>query len=69
VRSRGDTPCYQSSGDNPHDSKTMYNFFKKTAKDIAYESYFNCVQGNPQVYILYPSNYNPLSSAMYRSLF
>ncbi|MCB9945539.1 MAG: hypothetical protein H6851_18205 [Geminicoccaceae bacterium] len=69
ITNRGDTPYYQGSGDNALYIKNMYNFFKKNAKDIAYESYFNCVQGNPQVYILYPSNYNPLSSAMYRSLF
>lgn len=57
-----------SSKDNPFYIQKMYEFFRNNAQDISYEAYFNCKNTDPSIYMIYPENYNPLSSKRYKDL-
>jgi hypothetical protein len=52
--------------DNAFFVRKVYEFLKANAKDIAYESYYNCE--NNGIYKVYPESANPKAGAMYRSL-
>lgn len=69
ITNRGDTSYYQGNGDNDLFVRNMFEFFKRNSANLAYESYFNCTSGDPTVYLILPENYNPKSSAMYKSLY
>ena len=54
------------AGDDAIFVQNMYSFFKANARFIAYEDYFNCPQSNSgEYYQVFPSTYNPKSSATY----
>lgn len=53
------------SKDNPLFMEMMYDFFKRNAGDIAYETYFN----NIHYHQIVPSIRNPKGAAAYRSLY
>ncbi len=57
-----------SSKDNPFYIQKMYEFFRNNAQDISYEAYFNCKNTDSSIYMIYPENYNPLSSKRYKDL-
>ncbi|MCB9945261.1 MAG: hypothetical protein H6851_16765 [Geminicoccaceae bacterium] len=70
ITNRGNTTFWKGNGDNALFIRNMYAFFKRNSGNIAYESYFNCRGGeSEQVYMLYPTHYNPESSKMYKNLF
>lgn len=54
------------NGDDPVYIQHMFNFFRKNAKNIAYEAYFNSAV-NCGCHI-YPASTNPRSAALYASL-
>jgi hypothetical protein len=56
------------STDNAFFIKKMHDFFKSNARNIAYESYFNCKMNEPGLHVIHPAKYNPNASAMYKSL-
>lgn len=55
--------------DNPFYIGRMYSFFRDNASSIAYESYFNCPKGDPNVYLIHPAQNNPRAAERYRSLY
>ncbi|MCB2054648.1 MAG: hypothetical protein KDE35_10440 [Geminicoccaceae bacterium] len=58
-----------SNGDNPVFIENMYKFFKDNSGSIAYEAYFNCTHGNPDIHVIYPEHHNPRAAEAYRRLF
>ena len=57
------------AGDDPIFVSNMYAFFRANARYMAYEDYFNCPQSNSgEYYQVFPSTYNPRSSAVYQKL-
>ena len=60
---------YGMARDEPNYVANMFNFFKKNATSIAYETVFNCDHPTKgEKYVLYPVKDNPKSSATYRKL-
>ncbi len=62
--------CNQPGIDNPFFIKQMHSWFRKNARSIAYEAYFNGHGGSARKGSakLAPAKHNPRSAAMYRSL-
>ena len=52
--------------DNPFFIEKMHQFFRENAGSIAYETYWNCEPAAR--YKVYPTSYNPQSSAKYQEL-
>lgn len=63
--------CPKPGFDNPFYIKAIHDFLRANADSIAYESYFNGDAGHDPrrgTHQLFPTDYNPRSAAVYRSL-
>lgn len=61
---------YGKSGskDNAFYIKKMHELFRRNAKHIEYETYFNCTGGiGNGVYKIYPARFNPKAASAYRA--
>ena len=54
--------------DNAFFVEKMYSFFKTNAVNVSYEAYYNCDGENPDIYRVFPEQWNPKAGAKYKTL-